>query len=604
MSVTHRMKATDFALLATGDGNADVLAGLRSAQLSKRILVLHALVKTAASAAPEVFSAGRLAASMSVLAAARRVSRDAVDDVLLHPQVGGWAAHCLRRLRGVGEGGGVPLADDLGYLGALAAVAALRAGMPFEVLVRVRDGGVMFPAMGLLRLPAEPSWASVHSVGAGLVVATTNGCARVPDRPEAEGDAWLPLRRLRSSAGGQRIELLLDDLDPFRIYEDLSVARRLDDAAVADWQATLDEAWDLLVRRHPARAEAVATGLVCLVPVEPGDAGIKCSATAGDAFGAAALTPPRSGLELAAALVHEVQHSKLAGVLDMLDLYDSQPLRMFYAPWRSDPRPLPALLQGAYAHLAITDFWQATRRGDDGRGNDLAHFEFARWRRAVRRTTGTLEASGALTALGLRFVAGMSARAAQLARAPVPAAPLRLARDAAADHRTAWRLRNLRVDPDQVAGWADAWLAGSGSAPVGRPVSSVLPGRRRPVPEPRLGLIDLRLRHPDRFRRLAEDPARLAAQVREATVADALYVAGDRTAAGVAYRHQVADAPDRIDLWAGLALARWRVATPAAAACPEAVRALHDRIRAVTGTGPDPDALAAWLAAAFRPPGR
>jgi hypothetical protein len=93
----------------------------------------------------------------------------------------------------------------------------------------------------------------------------------------------------------------------------------------------------------------------------------------------------------------------------------------------------------------------------------------------------------------------------------------------------------------------------------------------------------------------------LAAQVREATVADALYVVGDRIAAGAAYRHEVADTPDRIDLWAGLALTRWRTATPAAAAYPEAVRALHDRIRAVTGAGPDPDALAAWLAPGFRP---
>jgi hypothetical protein len=261
---------------------------------------------------------------------------------------------------------------------------------------------------------------------------------------------------------------------------------------------------------------------------------------------------------------------------------------------------LVGLFQGAYAYLALTDFWRVARWGDNHRGNDLAHFEFARWQRAVPRTIDVLEASGALTGLGSRFVAGMSARAAELARAQVPAEALRLARDATADHWTAWRLRNLLVDPEQVAAWADAWLCGSGSPPAGWPVSSVLPARQCTVLEPRLGLTYLRLRYPETFRRLAEDPAALAAEVRGATVADALYAVGDTTAAGVAYRREVADSPERIDLWAGLALARWRTATPAAAARPEVVRALHHSIRAVTGTGPDPDALAAWLAPAFR----
>ncbi|MFC6481384.1 HEXXH motif-containing putative peptide modification protein [Streptomyces goshikiensis] len=30
----------------------------------------------------------------------------------------------------------------------------------------------------------------------------------------------------------------------------------------------------------------------------------------------------------------------------------------FWAPWRSDPRPLEGLLHGAYAHLALAGYWQ------------------------------------------------------------------------------------------------------------------------------------------------------------------------------------------------------------------------------------------------------
>ena len=50
---------------------------------------------------------------------------------------------------------------------------------------------------------------------------------------------------------------------------------------------------------------------------------------------------------LAAALVHEVQHSKLNAVIDIVPLVrPGVGHRRYYAPWRDDPRPPAGLLQG------------------------------------------------------------------------------------------------------------------------------------------------------------------------------------------------------------------------------------------------------------------
>ncbi|GAA3084559.1 hypothetical protein GCM10020254_31220 [Streptomyces goshikiensis] len=61
---------------------------------------------------------------------------------------------------------------------------------------------------------------------------------------------------------------------------------------------------------------------------------------------------------LAATLVHEVQHGKLAALADILTLHTADRTPASGPPWRSDPRPLEGLLHGAYAHLALAGYWQ------------------------------------------------------------------------------------------------------------------------------------------------------------------------------------------------------------------------------------------------------
>ena len=64
------------------------------------------------------------------------------------------------------------------------------------------------------------------------------------------------------------------------------------------------------------------------------------------------------------------------------------------------------MLQGAYANLAVTEFWRARA---ELRESDYAeaHQRYVRWRAHTAEAIDTLTGSNSLTPLGARFVEGM-----------------------------------------------------------------------------------------------------------------------------------------------------------------------------------------------------
>ncbi len=94
----------------------------------------------------------------------------------------------------------------------------------------------------------------------------------------------------------------------------------------------------------------------------------------------------------------------MGAVLDLYDLYDPADSRLFRAPWREDLRPLEGLLQGTYAHLAVTDFWRVRQEVSAGADAEAAGQRFAYWRGHTCDAIETLANSGSLTPLGTRFV--------------------------------------------------------------------------------------------------------------------------------------------------------------------------------------------------------
>jgi uncharacterized protein len=214
---------------------------------------------------------------------------------------------------------------------------------------------------------------------------------------------WQPVRTLRAPG----ICVALEDTDPYRDCHQWQAAPRLTDSEFAQWQRCFQDAWQEIESSHPAYAPAIAIGLGVLMPLSPGPQGRDVSAAARHAFGAVGAALPADPVTLALLLIHEFQHVKLGAVLDLYDLYDPADSRLFHAPWREDPRPLEGLLQGTYAHLAVTDFWRGRQEVTVSVAAEAAGQRFAYWHAHTREAIETLASSGSLTPLGVRFVAEM-----------------------------------------------------------------------------------------------------------------------------------------------------------------------------------------------------
>ena len=154
--------------------------------------------------------------------------------------------------------------------------------------------------------------------------------------------------------------------------------------------------------RHRWAAGPMADVIWVIVPLTPRSGTDLVSATSPAAYGAIATSWPPDEVTLAETLVHEFQHVKLCGLLDMVPLAASGEQRV-YAPWRQDPRPAGGLLQGVYAHLGIVPLLAgaAARRSRSGRPA-ADQVLFARWRPAIGETVQTLLETGSLTPAEMR----------------------------------------------------------------------------------------------------------------------------------------------------------------------------------------------------------
>jgi uncharacterized protein len=428
----HALTGGQFDSLAAGFGNAAAAGELVRAQRSLRRAQLDLLGKRADSAADREFLAG-----WDLLAQVERDDADAFGLVLSHPYVRTWADRCV----GSAGAGQAPLPKDAAYLAAIAAAAAIRAGLPAEIDVPVVDGYACLPTLGRLRVGERAVTVAVTEGGFNARTAARKWHLRLADTEPDAG--WEPVRVLRSGT----FAVALEDTDPYRHEHQWPAAARLSADDADRWQRRFAAAWPLIERAFPDYLPALAGGLSTLTPLADGEPGREISAASRHAFGAVGAARPAGGDALALLILHEFQHVKLGAVLDMYDLHDHHDQRLFYAPWREDPRPLEQLLQGAYAHLAVTDYWRVRRHELPGPEGLAAEERFARWRMLTAEAIGTLTDSGALTALGTRFVAGMRATVQPWLDESVRPSALTAARAWADERQATWRLRQEPNEP-------------------------------------------------------------------------------------------------------------------------------------------------------------
>jgi uncharacterized protein len=426
---THEISRDDFRALAAGFGGNAAVAHLIEAQRTLRRVLLGSVYQAGSTAQAVPAAAGAdLQAAWSVLTAIDEQQPEALDAVLAHPYLRVWAVRCLERLKAAADdqSAGRPAdgepwpAADLRHLGAIAAVAAMRASHEVRVTVPVLGGAVHLPTLGRLVIDQgeadSPGHAQVTAAGDVVTVVTGGGRwelatpalltgqpAAVSVHQAARAGDWQPVRQLLAPG----VCVALEDTDPYRDCHQWPAAPRLTDAECARWQRSFGEAWQEIRRHHPAYAAGLEAGLTVLMPLSAGPDGRDISATARHAFGAVAAALPADPATLALLIIHEFQHVKLGAMLDIYDLYDPADSRLFHAPWREDLRPLEGLLQGTYAHLAVSDFWRTRQNVTGGAEAEAAGQRFAYWRDHTRDAIDTLAGSGSLTPLGEQFVGEM-----------------------------------------------------------------------------------------------------------------------------------------------------------------------------------------------------
>jgi HEXXH motif-containing protein len=582
---THSLPVDAFVALAGGAGDSVVVRQLREAQLSKHLMLLHIIVEAADRAEPSPATAAFLA-GYRLLAEAQATDPGAVATLLGLPHIGSWEHDCLASL----DRGAPP---DFGYLAAVAVAAAVKLGTPFELNVPIRDGRLPLPGLGCLQVPDEGEWISLSSDGETLRVGgyVDMPCARlVPDYGSGGvGPHWRGTPLVQAVADGQTWEVLLETADRYLDRYTLPMHTTMTAAEVENWRRRIQSAWELMVRHHDWAARPVADGVSVIVPLVP-RADLD-SATSPAAFGAIATSMPPSAVIMAETLVHEFQHIKLCGLMDMLPLIEPCDERG-YAPWREDPRPMGGILQGAYAFAGIVRFWDVQRHletAPDGvlRGNVL----YERWRSAIEPATDTLLGTGLLTPTGVRFVTMLREGGKRADSAPVPAEAIEIAREVALDNRLTWQLRHTVLDATLVAGLAAAYRQGESCDGQVLPAASIEDDTRKVDSIPRSRLLNMRYLDPRRFRQLA------AADIAGLDVADAFLMGGNASAAVAAYRAALVAEPDAT-AWLGLALAIHRLpATPSRPVFASQLPLLFEvhACLASQGIHVDPLDLAAWF---------
>ena len=443
--VPLRVPGRLFTALASGGGGAEALRLLARAEHSRRLACALAVAETAGEAGGGV--ADSAARAWEVLTAAHRTDPEAVAAVLSHPSAGTALTGLLARLdRVVAGGSGGACAPPVHWFSALAAAAAVRAGVPGRVRWALATDEVFLPSLGGARFPgARPGDLAevvVDADGAARIQVAAGACpdrpVDVPRAPSGPSGRWRAAHRLVVPDAGA--PLLLDDADPLRFPGVPARPLGLPEDELCRWQSTAREACRLLRAHHPQTYAELVAGPRTLVPVDrPGS----FSGSSAEAFGAMALSRPRSARGLALSMAHEMQHGKFAAVLHLFDLFEPDGEELYYAPWRPDPRPLLGLFHGAYAHLGVADFWNRRRAVEqDPAERALAEAQFARWRVGARQATEVLLASGRLTALGEHFAQTMLGTLDALCRLPLPAEARRRGLALAAAHRREWVRRN------------------------------------------------------------------------------------------------------------------------------------------------------------------
>ncbi|WP_330173648.1 HEXXH motif-containing putative peptide modification protein [Streptomyces sp. NBC_01498] len=375
-------------LAATRQRTSD-LDLLHAALHSRRLVLLKALLARVGHGGLPSEAAAAFDRDWRLLARAEAPAPAAARRQLDYPAVGGWIVAALN------TDGPDALATALRPLGGIAVGTALRTGARLDTVLPTADGHLTLPGIGVHA--TRTRHVRVRSGPRGVLLTPQGRRTRsvlLGPGGRGTGAGWTSLAVLPGSAAR------LDDLGTGP-----APGPGTDRAAwLTRWRAAVA----LLEAADPWRAGEV-TGLVrSVVPMTPAAEGAS-SGTLRAAPWAVHSALPGTARRFAEVLVHELAHSKLAVLADLLPLHDADASAVHRVAWREDLRPLGGVLQGTYAHLALADLWSrvATRPGASPDARRAARARRAEYGEQVADALPVLLNSHQLTHHGTRFTVSM-----------------------------------------------------------------------------------------------------------------------------------------------------------------------------------------------------
>lgn len=297
----HALPRNLFEAVAAGGGGPQAVRALAAAEHSKHVILMLGVLEAAQGADAEQARYARL--GHEVLVEVERHDPRGAAWVTSYPAVGAWAVRTMRALR---ADNGASAAQPA-RLAAVAAAAAIRSGLDAEVPVLPDAGVVSLPSLGSVRVDADS--AVVRSRAGRAEVRWAHGRVEVRRDSGQDGPGWQDLRSCRAGD----LNVLIDDLDPFRMPSLVGFAPRLSAHRVGEWENALQQGWRVLAAGHPAIAADAAVAISVIVPLDRSAHGGRSSSSS-EAFGAVAMSRPADPCTCAVTVTHELQHLKLCAL--------------------------------------------------------------------------------------------------------------------------------------------------------------------------------------------------------------------------------------------------------------------------------------------------
>jgi HEXXH motif-containing protein len=563
----HRIPGALIEQVFAGPVDASAMRVLRDGQYSRRLLllkVLHDLGQSSPPVRPAVEEA------WPILVAAEKHAPEVVREILLYPSVGTWLVRIVRKIRAIIDDD-VPIRVDMAYLGSIAAAAAIRAGIEATVTAQSWGGRITLPTVGQFEVAdgGTPDVTRVRTSGSAAFLEQVDGSWIPLDEARS-----LPFRSHRSTAGGRSMSWTFDDIDPYRSFAGMAANDRLGAAEFETWCGKLDRAWAILVREHADYLPELSAANPVIVPAPRVNGFVAASSAA--SFGAIRAALPDTPADMAETLLHELQHSKLNALLDLVPLQRPVADRLCYAPWRKDPRPLSGLLHGIYAFVGVTEYWY---RQWSSQPDATTAFQFVHHQEQVRAAVQALGPTPELTPEGNRFLEVARDRLSACDDATVPEDVLALVTTLLAVNRIAWRLKHLVPCDEHQTRLVELWFA-DGRCPVEHAESTIEAFHR---PDPKSSLAALLT------------PGSQVAD-RDIRPGEKELVDGDLAEARSRFGARIRTNPEDDGAWVGLLTAMGSYGGKEDPP-PEIMAATYRRIAAVRdGIPPDPTRLVDWFA--------